>query len=393
MMKTKISQALSKYQPSVNCMLTKTTRYKAKVLIISSLGKPPYVGGIENVIDTMVKSDLSKSYKINIFDTYREPDPDRKIYQKLFFAIRLFFLCGYNILKNRPHIVHIHFCSRIDFWKHSICLIVSKILGRRTIFHLHGGSFDTFYQSYSPTKRSAVRLIFKIPNIIIVLSNYWYKFLSGLSPASEIRILPNPINCDKLSSHCKDQLENRERSILLLGSLGKRKGHYDVLKAMPEVLKHYPDAQVYFAGLDEDYGATETLQKLAENYKISNKVNFCGPVSGGAKLKLLGRSSIIILPSYAENMPISVLEGMAAKKPVISTRVGAIAEVLGNGECGILIDPGDWEALSKNIVYLFDDTNYANFIGELAHKKALENWDINKIIMSLDTIYKELLES
>ena len=357
------------------------------------MGEPPYVGGIENVIDTLVNSDLAELYNISIFDTFRTPDPDRKIYQKFFYAISLFFICGYHIVTKRPHIVHIHFCSRIDFWKHSICLFVSKIFGRKTVFHLHGGSFDTFYQSCSQFTRSAVRFFFGLSDIVVALSSYWHRFLSDLVSERKIRVLPNPINCEKLSSFSTEFGNNKEHSVLLLGSLGKRKGHYDILKAMTEVVKYYPDAQVYFAGIDEDFGATENLQRIAKQYKIIKNVHFLGPVSGEAKLKLLGRATIVILPSYGENMPISVLEGMAAGKPVISSRVGAIPELFENGTCGMLIAPGDWKALAKNILYLFDNPNYAKSLGELAHQKTLANWDVSKIILNVDSIYQQLLRN
>lgn len=362
-----------------------------KILIISSLGDPPYIGGIENVIDTLVKSSLSDQYEFLTFDTYREPDTNRKIYHKFLFALRLVFACGWRVVKYKPHLVHIHFCSRIDFWKHSICLIVSKILGKKAIFHLHGGSFDTFYQNNLFIKKFVVRSIFRLPDTIIALSNYWYNFLRRLSPTSRILTVPNPIDCDLLSTHSADPLDCYGRSILLLGCLGKRKGHYDVLKAMTLVLKHYSDVIVNFAGLDEDFGATEKLKKIAEELGIINNINFLGAVSGEKKLKLLGHSSIVILPSYAENMPISVLEGMAAKKPVISTRVGAVPEVLGDGQWGVLVDPGDWRKLSEKIIYLFENLNFAKSLGELAQKEAFENWDVRKVTRDVDTLYKKLI--
>ncbi|MDH5561895.1 MAG: glycosyltransferase family 4 protein, partial [Deltaproteobacteria bacterium] len=272
-------------------------------------------------------------------------------------------------------------------------LFVSKLLGRKTVFHLHGGSFDAVYKEYHPLKQAAVRFFFRLTDTVIALSSYWQEFLSHLVSANKIEILPNPIDCAKLSSYSNGILHHRTRSILLLGSLGKRKGHFDVLKALPDVLTSYPDTQVYFAGLDEDPRATEKLQEIARQANITDNINFIGPITGVQKLKLLGQATIVILPSYGENMPISVLEGMAAKKPVVSTRVGAIPEVLGNGSYGMLIDPGDWGELAKDIVYLFDNPNYAKQLGESAHKQAVEKWDVSRINMIIDAIYKKHLQN
>lgn len=360
-----------------------------KILIISSLGPPPYLGGIENVIDTLVKSNLASSYEFSIFDTYRKPDQKRTFISKASFALRLPFQCANQIVKVKPRIAHIHFCSKTDFWKHSLCLLTCKTMRIKTIFHLHGGSFDTIYKGYHPWTQTLVRLILDRADIIVALSEYWKAFLSNLVTKNKIRIAPNPINCKQLSSFSNPENKVLNPSVVLLGSLGKRKGHFDVIKASSIVLAKHPLTQFYFAGLDEDYGATETLKKLAQDNNVASNVHFLGPVSGEKKLKLLGEAGIIILPSYGENMPISVLEGMAAWKPIISTRVGAIPEVLTDNKNGILIDAGDWQALGKKIIYLFDNPEITIQLGTKAGKKVRTKWDIDKIANIFDKIYKE----
>lgn len=362
-----------------------------KVLIISSLGPPPYLGGIENVIDTLIKSSLSSSYDFSTFDTYRKPAPNRSVFSKAAFALRLPFQCAYYISKVRPHIAHIHFCSKTDFWKHSLCLFACKTMRIKTIFHLHGGSFDTIYNQYRPLTQSLVRFILAKADMIIALSTYWKDFLSTLVEKDKISIAPNPINCSQLSFFSNQETKILNPSVLLLGSLGKRKGHFDVIKAIPTVLSKHPLVHFYFAGLEEDYGATERLKELAEETNIITNVHFLGAVAGEEKLKLLGEAGIVILPSYGENMPISVLEGMAAWKPVISTRVGAIPEVIDDNESGILIDAGDWQALSQKISYLFDNPQDALQIGARAGKKVRKKWDVDIITLTFDQIYKNIL--
>ena len=119
-----------------------TVEKKIKVVIIASVGNPPYLGGIENVIDTLVNSCLADRYEFLLFDTYRKPDPNRSVFGKSRFACGLFVNCGRFLLSSKPEIVHIHFCSNNDFRKQAICLFVSRILGLKVIFHLHGGSFE-----------------------------------------------------------------------------------------------------------------------------------------------------------------------------------------------------------------------------------------------------------
>ena len=62
---------------------------KPRVLMVASLGDPPYVGGIENVVDTLLNSELNQSFEFSILDTYRPPDPKRTRFEKASYAVRL----------------------------------------------------------------------------------------------------------------------------------------------------------------------------------------------------------------------------------------------------------------------------------------------------------------
>lgn len=366
---------------------------KTKVLIISSLGPKPYVGGIENVIDTFLNSELKESYDFSIFDTYRKPDPKRKSLEKVLFSILLFINCFKFLHKKKPDIVHIHFCSQVDFWKHSICLLASKLMKLKTIFHCHGGSFDTVFSEYNFVTKILIRAVFKLPDTVIALSSYWQSFLSKLTDESKIKILPNPINCDEFSHHSVNYQKIIDKNIILIGSIGKRKGHFDTIRAIPEVLKQFPNVKVLFAGREEDLGAIEELKKISNEYGIIDNIRFLGSVSGTEKLKLFGSASIVILPSYGENMPISVLEGMAAHKPVISSRVGAIPELFGSEEFGLLIHPGSWKELAAKIILLLKEPEYAEKLGENGFCRVKDLLDVGKIAKILSIIYKELLLS
>jgi glycosyltransferase involved in cell wall biosynthesis len=77
-------------------------------------------------------------------------------------------------------------------------------------------------------------------------------------------------------------------------------------------------------------------------------------VDGEEKLSLLRSATILVLPSHFENMPNIILEAMAAEMAVVATAVGAVPEMLGHGEGGILVRPGDREALKKGLDRLLD---------------------------------------
>lgn len=364
---------------------------KTKVVIIASVGDPPYIGGIENVIHTLINSDLTTRYEFSLFDTYRKPDPNRTVLEKAKFACGLFCRCGRFLLKKKPEIIHIHFCSNNDFWKHAICLFVSRLLRFKTLFHLHGGNFKKVFNNYNLLTRILVQAIFRMPHRVIALSNYWATFLSEITNPARLRVVNNPIDCNVLS-HCNvNKGYNPEHKILLLGRLGRHKGHYDVLKALPIVLKNHPDVFVLFAGTDDEFGVTNDLRHLAKENNIDKNIRFLGPVTGNAKIKLLHSCSIMILPSYGENMPLSVMEGMAAKLPIIATSVGALPELLEDGKLGILIDVGDYEALADGIIQLITEPDTAELSAYKAYEKIRAMCDVKKIAADVNSIYLEVM--
>jgi glycosyltransferase involved in cell wall biosynthesis len=101
----------------------------------------------------------------------------------------------------------------------------------------------------------------------------------------------------------------------------------------------------------------------------------------------------MILPSYVENMPLSILEAMAARVPIVSTRVGAIPEILDEGKVGLPIDPGDWQGLAQGIIHLLDNPSFAQRLGRLGSEKARATWDVKRITDELGGLYSEVLSS
>ena len=311
--------------------------------------------------------------------------------EKMLFACALFFSCGKFLLTHKPALVHIHFSSGIEFIKHSICLIVARVLGFKIIFHLHGGNFENFYISYHPIAQKTIQLVLRIPHRVIALSDYWARFLSTIMDPKRLIVINNPIDCERFSPPCGKAKNDMLFRILLLGRLGKHKGHYDAVKALLIVLNKYSNVVMLFAGNDDALGETENLKKITEENGIATNVQFLGPVTGEAKEQLLYSCSIMILPSCAENMPLSILEGMAAKLPVIATCVGAIPELLENGKLGILIQVGNYEALAEGIIQLIENPQLRETFSQQARNKICAMYDIKKIARDIDKVYCEVL--
>ena len=102
---------------------------------------------------------------------------------------------------------------------------------------------------------------------------------------------------------------------------------------------------------------------------------------------------LALLPSYIENMPVSVMEAMAARLPIVASRVGAVPGMLGHGERGYLIDPGDIDSLTRAVLGLLDDRHSSEVVAQSAQEYAAQTWDRPIVAKMTARLYAEVLGS
>jgi glycosyltransferase involved in cell wall biosynthesis len=131
-------------------------------------------------------------------------------------------------------------------------------------------------------------------------------------------VVPNGIDVEPRPDVSRDP-----RTLLFLGRITWKKGLDRVIAALPSI-----DARLVIAGNDEE-GLTPTLQALAQQHGVADRVDFVGPVYGTAKNELLARATLFVLMSTSENFGNAVLEALAMETPVVlSADVGLADEVL-----------------------------------------------------------------
>ena len=170
--------------------------------------------------------------------------------------------------------------------------------------------------------------------------------------------------------------------ILTVARLDKQKGHIYLLNAARDV----SGAVFVFAG---DGPERTSLEDAARELGVTEKVVFLG--SRKDVPELLKASDIFVLPSLFEGLPLSIMEAMAARKPVIASDIGGVRELLKNGETGILTPPGDIPALSTAITTLLINRELADKMA--ASGESLVNRDFSSARMTKDltNLYRHLL--
>ncbi len=175
--------------------------------------------------------------------------------------------------------------------------------------------------------------------------------------------------------------------VAIVASLYALKAHEVFLRAAARVLESCPAARFLIVGEGPE---REKLERAAGEMKIAGAVHFLGRRRDVADLLTI--IDVNVLSSLWEAAPISALEAMACEIPTVATRVGALPEMIVDGETGFLLDVGDHEGLARAIVRLIDDPELRAQMGRSARRRAEDLYDIRKIVRERETLYLRLLE-
>jgi glycosyltransferase involved in cell wall biosynthesis len=191
-------------------------------------------------------------------------------------------------------------------------------------------------------------------------------------PARLVEVVHNGIDVDAASAGGADGLRAElgiSADAPLVGEIARLcdvKGQRELIEAAALVA----DVHVALAGDDLEQGGAyrERLETLARERDVADRVHFLGYRADAAEL--LEQLDALVLPSWIEGLPISVLEAMAHAKPVIATPVGGTAELVVDGETGMLVPPRDPAALAKALRTLIRDPERARRLGLAGRRRA-----------------------
>jgi glycosyltransferase involved in cell wall biosynthesis len=379
-------------------------RQLRKVLILGPL--PPTVGGITTLILGMLDSFLRKKFELITYDTQRPTYGFVKevwdyslmwrvgffsFVRSLAWTLRHLATFPYTLIKNRPDIVHVNTASYWSFWENVLYVSLSKMFRKKTILHIHGGGFEEFYYNSNSLLKFLIRSTLNMPDRIIVLSPIWRSFMAKLIPENRISVIENFVDSSQFSkNYNKDKQFSDFFTVLFIGGPApKTKGLYDVVEAASIVTKNSKNIRFDLVACSHVKG----LNILCENKGLSANTRILGYVAGVEKIRIFLDSDIFVLPSYTEGLPITLLEAMAAGLPIIASRVGAIPDVICDGQNGFLIEAGDYKSLAEKICALEGDEVLRHRMSEnnvaLIHK----NFEKASVIIKLQGEYDNLLKS
>jgi len=321
----------------------------------------------------------------------------------------------YRLMREiRPHIVDSHtakagFATRIA----AFFLRIFSRNGPLTVHTFHGNVFKGYFK---PSKTLAYiwieRALARITDIVIAISPaqkeelvHTYKIASD----EKVKVVPlgleldRFLTCGKLNGKFRHRF-SIDKDCFLIGIVGRLvpiKNHVMFLKAAKIFVSEHPDINVRFAVVG-DGELREELESLTRKMGLREKVRFCGWIKDVQNV--YADLDVLVLTSINEGTPVSIIEAMASKVPVISTCVGGVRDLIGiskedieSGDfavCsrGILCNSGDSLGLARALEHLLREDNEEK---EKRRMSALEfvkeRYSKARLLSDMESLYTNLL--
>jgi glycosyltransferase involved in cell wall biosynthesis len=216
----------------------------------------------------------------------------------------------------------------------------------------------------------------------------------GVSP-EQLRLLAPGLTvaqADALAdrSEASDRRDDQPEllSVARLDATEREKGIDHVIGALNKLRNRLPYLRYRIVGYGND---RKRLEQLAENQGVSDRVEFAGRIDFPELAQLYQSCQVFILPSNQEGFGLVFAEAMAAGKPIIAARAGAVPEVVVDGKTGILVEFGDEGAIADAIDRLCGDAPLRERMGSAGRERFLERFSYERVRARFDELFGELV--
>jgi glycosyltransferase involved in cell wall biosynthesis len=319
---------------------------------------------------------------------------------------------AYNKLKKlikeyRPDIVHTHAAK-----SGALGRLAAKHAGVPVIVHtFHGHVFHSYFNSLKTNFFiRAERYFAGFSDAIVAISDVQKKELSvdlKIASPDKFRVIPLGLDLDsftidqELKRHkfrTEFGLEDDTVAIGIIGRLVPVKNHSLFLKALKYVLDNTSvKVKAFIIGDGESRGGIEQLaNELGIKFSKHTDAEHSRPLvltSWRTDVDTICAGvDIIALTSLNEGTPVSLIEAQAAEKPIVSTRVGGIADVVMENKTALLSDITDEKAFSKNLLQLVNDASLRNKFSNAGKDYVIKQFSYHRLVKDMGNLYEELLD-
>ena len=286
----------------------------------------------------------------------------------------------------RPHVVHTH----LYVLRYSL----AYMLGRRIPAMVHTVHNLAEREVEDWSGRLIHRVAFRQGVIPVAIAEKVAHSLRCLYGIDGVPLIPNGIPVADFRQPSIDRREWRRREgfaptdvlFVCVAGLRVQKNHALLLESFAWSPASDPRAHLLFVGGGK---LMPNIEKQVKAMGLGERVHLLGPRSDVPEV--LNAADVFVLSSDWEGNPLSVMEAMAAGKPVVCTAVGGVPELVEDGRCGLLVPPRDAEALAGAMSYTLENPETRTSMGNSAARRAVEHFDLKVMAEAYEDLYRAAL--
>jgi colanic acid/amylovoran biosynthesis glycosyltransferase len=337
---------------------------------------PSLLGLLKSHITLLLRSPQRYFQGLRLALKGRSPGLKALFYQ-LFYFIEAGLLAQ-ELKKRQIQHLHNHFSDSSC----TVAMLAAMLAGLPFSFTIHGPYL--FFEPY----RWRLDLKIQEARFVICISHYCRSqamFFSPMAQWDKLKI----VHCG-VDPHRYPVITHRPNSkqILYIGRLSAAKGVPILLQALAKVVVTHPDATLTIVGDGPD---RQTLETLARELEITSYLKFVGYQSQDAVCNYLQNSDVFILPSFAEGLPVVLMEALATGVPVIATAIAAVSELVENGLNGYVVPPGAVEPLAQRLDELLRNPELRQRFGLAGRQRVEQEFNLYTEVARLRDILSATL--
>ena len=272
-----------------------------------------------------------------------------------------------------------------------------KIQGIKYIIRLHGGHHffaEGENRGINWWKGFQEKRSFSKADAFIAVSNYVQSHTEKQLSYHDktVQMINLPIDFSKFYPSNPTLVE--KHSIVFAGTVCEKKGIRQLILAMPEIRKKFPDAKLHVYGRDwyfPDKSSYIDYLKHTLNATELENVVFHGAVAHDLLPQIYEKAEVCAFPSHMETQGLVAPEAMSMEKAVLFSKTGPGPETIVDYETGLLTEPHNPGDIAAKIIWFFEHPDESQQIGKNARTFVLDKFDINKIVKKNIDFYKQLL--
>lgn len=277
---------------------------------------------------------------------------------------------------------HIHFANPAS----TVGLIASRIFAIGFSFTVHGP--DEFYDVHGQHLTEKI----EGSSFVLCIGYFARSQLMRISPRinwNKFEVVPLGVDL-KVFAASPARPAREPFRVLCVGRLVPAKGQHVLIAAIDRLVKRGRRIHLQLVGDGPDRAALECEVNCRE---LAEHVSFAGSVNQDRIGQFYREADAFALASFAEGIPVVLMEAMAMEIPCVATMITGIPELIRDGIDGLLVIPADDHALAVALERLIDDEALRNRLGEAGRRRVSEKYDLDKNIDQLTRVFRARLGS